>query len=444
MTTTGSPKRVVEAIELDPARRRRAILGGTIGSIIEYYDFTIYAFLAVILAKVFFPSEDATVALLSTFAVFAVPFVLRPVGGIIIGHLADRFGRRRALTICVGAMMSASFVFGLIPGVASIGVSATVLIVVMRCIQGLSAGGELGTAASYVAEESPDNKRGFLTGFVNFGTVAGTLLGSLTVAVVELFVSEPDMVAWGWRIPFLLSLPLGIVALIIRRRMAESVAFEAVVTTNEVKRAPLIAVLKARPGGVLLILALGLTSNACYWIVFTYMSTYLQTQKILAPTAATWTTSATLILAGLSIPLWSRLSDRVGRKPVMIGTNVAFLVLTYPLFLLASQGPVFAIVAQIVLGQITACYLANLLATLTEILPTSLRVSGFAFGYNVASILAGGSASYIAVWLVATTGIAASPAFFIMAATFFALIGSIAMRETANRPLPLDDEPQPA
>lgn len=434
----GAEHQIEQSIVHDPARRRRIVIGAGIGTAIEYYDFTIYAFLATTIAQVFFPKSDPTAGLLSTFAIFAASFFLRPFGGIVIGHLADKFGRRRALTLSVAGMVVASVLVGLIPSYEAIGVAAPAVLVLLRSIQAFSAGGELGTAASYVAEQSPVRRRGYLTGFVNLGTVSGTLLASFTVALTRALVADANFASWGWRIPFLISLPLGIVALLIRLRMEESIAFEEIAKDKEIKRAPALGVLKARPTAVLVVIALALTSNASYWTVFTYMSTLLQTQHVVDAKTAAWSTTATLVLAAISMPFWSLLSDRFGRKIIMILVNGVFVVGSYPLFKLATHSAGVGIAVQLILGQITACYLANLLATLAETLPASMRVSGFALGYNIASILAGGSAGYVATWLVAYTGNPASPAFFVMVATGFAFVASLLMRETANRPLLLD------
>lgn len=436
------PGRVEDELEQSlaksPARRRRIVIGAGIGTAIEYYDFTIYAFLATTIAQVFFPRSDPTAGLLSTFAIFAASFLLRPFGGIVIGHLADRLGRRKALTWSVAGMVGASVLIGFIPAYESLGVAAPVLLVMLRCVQAFSAGGELGTATSYVAEQSPMGRRGYLTGFVNLGTVGGTLLASFTVALTRALVPDVDFASWGWRIPFMISLPLGVVAMLIRLRMEESIAFEEIAKEHEIKRAPALGVVKARPLSVLVVIALALTSNASYWTVFTYMSTFLQTQHVLDAKTAAWTTTATLILAAITMPFWSKLSDRIGRKAVMATANALFVITAYPLFMLATHSAALGIIAQLVLGQITACYLANLLATLAETLPASMRVSGVALGYNIASILAGGSAGYIATWLVVHTGNPASPAFFLMTATGIAFIASVLMPETSNRPLPLD------
>jgi MHS family proline/betaine transporter-like MFS transporter len=335
-------------------------------------------------------------------------------------------------------MVAASVLIGFIPSYGAIGVLAPAVLVLLRCVQAFSAGGELGTAASYVAEQSPVERRGYLTGFVNLGTVSGTLLASFTVALTRALVPDVDFAGWGWRIPFLVSLPLGIIALLVRLRMEESIAFEEIAKEHEIKKSPALGVLKARPRAVLVVIALALTSNASYWTVFTYMSTLLQTQHVIDAKTAAWSTTATLVLAAITMPFWSHLSDRFGRKSVMMTVNGIFVLASYPLFMLATHSATVGILVQLVLGQITACYLANLLATLAETLPASMRVSGFALGYNIASILAGGSAGYIATWLVSRTGNPASPAFFVMTATAVAFVASALMRETANRPLQLD------
>jgi MHS family proline/betaine transporter-like MFS transporter len=420
------------------SRQRRAVLAAGIGTGIEYFDFTIYAFLATTLAKVFFPHEDPTAALLSTWAVYAVSFFLRPIGGIIVGHLADRYGRRRALSIAVIGMATASFLIGVLPGYSVIGSASAFLLVACRCIQGLSAGGELGTATSYMAESAPTKHRGYKVSRVNMGTLFGTLVGTLFVSILLQTVAETTITSWAWRIPFLCSLPLGIIALLIRLRMEESGDFEAMRQSQQIRRVPLSSVVKSYPRSLVAVTLMALTANASYWIVFAYLQSYFEKQHILSATWASWMTTITLTSAVISFPLWSRLSDRVGRRPVMIGANAAFVVLSYPLFILMGQSTACAVIAQLTLGQLTTIYLANILATFAEQFPAPVRVSGFALGYNIAAVLAGGSAPYIATWLIDHTGSSRSPALFLICATGLALLGALfLLRETANKPLPL-------
>ncbi|HWD03954.1 MAG TPA: MFS transporter [Amycolatopsis sp.] len=421
-----------------PARRRAAVAAG-IGTAIEYFDFTIYAFLATTLAVVFFPSENATAALLSTWAVYAVSFFLRPVGGILIGHLADRFGRRRAMSIAVLGMATASFLIGVIPGYHTLGAAAAFLLVACRSVQGLSAGGELGTASSYLAEAAPQRRRGARVALVNVGTLAGTLLGTLFISLLRLFADDQAMSDWVWRIPFLCSLPLGLIALLIRLKMTESADFAKVQERDQVKRVPLASMLRSHPRALLAVTTLALTSNAAYWIVFTYLESYFEKQHLMTSVWSSWTTTITLTTALITLPLWARLSDRFGRRPVLITANAAFVVLSYPMFVLMGQSTVMAVASQLLLGQLTTLYLASILATFAEMFPASVRVSGFALGYNIAAVLAGGSAPYIATWLIGVTGSPRSPALFLIVVTAVALAGAVFVaRETANKPLPLD------
>jgi MHS family proline/betaine transporter-like MFS transporter len=440
--TTNTSDTETPTTDIDPGsarHQRRAVIAAGIGTGIEYFDFTIYAFLATTLAKVFFPHEDPTAALLSTWAVYAVSFFLRPIGGIVIGHLADRYGRRRALSVAVIGMATASFLIGVLPGYATVGSAGAFLLVACRCVQGLSAGGELGTAASYMAEAAPVERRGYRVGKVNMGTLFGTLTGTLFVSILLQVVPAATVTAWAWRIPFLCSLPLGIAALLIRLRMEESTGFEEIRSRRQIKRVPLGELIRSNPRGLLAVTLLALTANASYWIVFAYLESYFSKQHIMTEKWASWMTTITLATAVISFPLWSRLSDRVGRRPVLITANAAFVVLSYPMFILMGESTTAAVIAQLLLGQLTTMYLASILATFAEQFPASVRVSGFALGYNIAAVLAGGSAPYIATWLIQQTGSPRSPALFLIAATGLALIGAVfVLRETANRPLPSD------
>ncbi|HEY1701540.1 MAG TPA: MFS transporter [Trebonia sp.] len=419
--------------------QRRTVIAAGIGTAIEYYDFTIYAFLATTLATVFFPQEDSTAALLSTWAVYAVSFVLRPVGGIIVGHLADRYGRRRALSVAVISMATASSLIGILPGHSTLGAAAAFLLIICRCVQGLSAGGELGAASSYLAEASPGRRRNYRVSWVNVGTLSGTLIGTLFVSIMLQSVSAHALTDWAWRVPFLCSLPFGVVALLIRLRMEESTDFERAKERKAIKKIPLGDLVRSHPRSLLAVTLLALTSNASYWIVFTYLESYFESQHIMSTSTASWTTTITLAVSVLTLPLWSRLSDRIGRRPTLIISNAAFVVLCYPLFLMMGKSVVLAVIAQLVLGQLTTLYLASILAAFAELFPASVRVSGFSLGYNIAAVLAGGTAPYIATWLIDQTGSALSPAFFLIVVTLVALAGAVfTLRETANKPLPVD------
>lgn len=422
----------------DAARRiRRIISAGAFGTIVEYFDFSVYAFLATTIADVFFAKGNPTAALLYTLGVFGASFVLRPFGGILIGHLGDRYGRRPALTLSVAGMAFASTAIGLLPSYATIGIAAPILLFVLRCVQGLSAGGELGGAASYVAEVAPDDRRGRLTSMMNLGTMIGTMLGSACVAVLHVTMSHEALLSWGWRLPFLASLPLGVITLVLRRRMEESKQFENLESSGSVAKIPVLDALRSSPRGVLTVLGLALGSFMSYYLTFTYLPTYFQRQNIMSGTDAAWSTTATLVCAMFVIPFWGRMSDRVGRRPLLIAVCAADLLCAYPAFLMMSHSTAAAVFAQIVLGQLEALYVSVILATYCEQFPARVRASGFNLGYNFSSILAGGTAPYLATWLISATGDAKAPAWMLIAAALVSLVTAFTLRETANRPLPL-------
>ncbi|MEV5384455.1 MFS transporter [Streptomyces sp. NPDC052721] len=416
---------------------RRVTLAGGIGTAIEYYDFSVYGFLAVTLAEIFFPESNPTASLLYTLAVFGAAFVLRPLGGILLGHVADRYGRRPALAASVLGMALASAAMGALPGFTAIGLAAPILLLALRCVQGLSTGGELGSAAAFVAEAAPDRTRGFHTSTTQVGTLTGTLLGALVVAVVRVSLTPEQMSSWGWRIPFLLSLPLGALALVVRNRIEDSKQFVRLRDNEQTARMPALTALRSHPRAVLTVCGLSLVSFAAYYLVFSYMATYSTIQGIMSPTASVWCTVLTLALAASAIPFWGKACDRWGRRPILIGVSLAILILDYPLFLLMGQGSItLALLAQVLLGQGEAAYMGVILATYTELFPARVRSSGFSLGYNVASIIAGGSAPYIATWLIDETSSSLAPAWMLIAAAAVSLGTALTVQETAGKPLP--------
>lgn len=418
-------------------QQRIMVLASGVGTVIEWYDYMVYAFLAITISSLFFATDQPGVALLSALAVFGVTFLFRPLGGIIFGHIADRYGRRPSLLISVVGMAATSTLIGLLPTYAAIGIFAPILLVLLRAVQGIAAGGEMAGAATYAAEASNAKRRGFDVSFVNLGLVVGTALGAALVGILYATLSEEQMLTFGWRIPFLISIVLGIIALLLRRRMEETDAFEQAQAKQAVQRSPITGAFKEAPREVFMVTMMNLGSFAAFYIVFTYMSTFLQSQGIMTASQASWSTVLSLIVAGISIPFWGAISDRIGRKPIFVASTLALVVLSYPLFLFMKQGFIFALTGQLIFGIIEASYLGVLMAAYTEMFKPSLRVSGLAMGYNISAILAGGPAPYVSQWLIGETGIAESPAFFVMTAAALSLIVTLLMyKETAGKPLP--------
>ncbi|WP_165974919.1 MFS transporter [Nonomuraea deserti] len=422
---------------------RRVALGSAIGTFVEYYDFTAYGFLAITLAAVFFPTQDPTVGLLSALAVFGAAFVLRPLGGIVLGHLGDRYGRQPVLAWAVITMALSSFLVGVLPGYASAGVWATLLLVLLRGVQGLSAGGEIGGAATYVAEWSPHRRRGFMCANVQVGNLLGVLTGSVLVALLYATLDDGQMESWGWRIPFLLSLPMGLIGLYIRRRLEESPEFEALRedSTTAVKHesSPVATALRRDWASIVRVAGFAVGGFAGYYIVYVYGATFLHRQGGLTSSQAAWCTSGSLVLAAATVLGWGALSDRVGRRPILLGGFAAMAVLAYPAFLLMDTGNVtLAFLGQATLGLCEAAVMGPMMATYTELFRTSTRFSGFGIGYNIGSILTGGTAPYISTWLIDSTGDPRSPGLFLMTAAAISVITALRLPETAHSPLRKD------
>ena len=413
----------------------RVVVAGAVGSIVEYFDFGVYGYVATILATKFFVDGDPTAALLATLATFAVAFVLRPVGGILFGHFGDRYGRKTALAATVGLMAVASGLIGILPTYASIGVGATALLVLARCLQGIAAGGELGGAASFVAEHSPAGRRGFFCATTQTGALAGALLASLTVASLNSTLGETRMEDWGWRIPFLVAIPLGLVGLWIRTRLEDSPRFAAVEAHGEKVASPVVTLFREQRGALALCTALSVLLFSSYYVAYLYVGIHLQTVVDTSSGFAFWSTTVTLAVSTVLMPAFGALSDRVGRRPVFLTASVAGLVLPYPAFVLFDQGGAIAVITQIVLGLVASALMGVAFATYAELFTTSVRYTGIALGFNLGAVLAGGTAPYICTWLVDTTGASSSPAFFLMATSLVTIAAALRLRESAGTAL---------
>jgi MFS transporter, MHS family, proline/betaine transporter len=415
---------------------RRAIFGASVGNTVEWFDFATYNFLAVTLAAVFFPPGDPTAALLSTFAIFAAAFFMRPLGGLFFGPLGDKIGRQRVLATVIILMSLSTFVIGLLPPYATIGVWAPLLLVVARCLQGFSAGGEFGGASTFLAEYSPDDRRGFLVSWLEFSTLIGFVLGSVLVLCLSTALSEDALISWGWRIPFLLAGPLGLVGLYIRLRLEDTPEFKALQETGEVSRSPFKETLVENWKQILQVGGLVIIQNIGFYVVLSYMTTYFQDPLGFSPTAASLSTTITLLVGMALIPPLGALSDRVGRKPLLLASCIGYAVLTYPLFLLLNTGNLFAaIVAHVALGALLAVFISTSIAALTELFPTRVRYGGFSIGYNFSVAIFGGSSPYLAQYLVSTTGNPLSPAFIVIGGAVATLLVVLTVRETAGTDL---------
>jgi MFS transporter, MHS family, proline/betaine transporter len=413
-------------------RARRAILAAVVGNVLEWYDFAVYAYMATIIARQFFPSQDEVVSLLSAFAAFGVGFVVRPLGGIVIGRLGDVRGRKAALILTIILMAAGTVMIGLVPAYASIGVAAPILIVIARLLQGFSAGGEWGGATAFIVEWAPAGRRGLYGSLQQSSVACGLLLGSGIAAAVSTLFSAATVDEWAWRIPFLFGGVLAPIGLYMRRNIEETPAFA------RVSREPASPALSV-PAMRLAARALGFTVlwTVSYYIVLSYMPTFLQKQVGLPRTHALWATTAGLLLLALAAPLLGWCSDRIGRKPLLLAACAAFVLLPYPAFSLMLSQPSLgtAIVVQLVLALAIAVFSGPGPAAIAEIFPTRVRSTWMSTGYSVAVAVFGGFAPFIATWLIARTGNPAAPSFYVMGAAVVSMVVILRMEETAGKPL---------
>jgi MFS transporter, MHS family, proline/betaine transporter len=422
--------------QVEQGMLQRAMLGASVGNCVEWFDFAVYGYLAATLGAVFFPSEDPTISLLSSFAVFGVAFFMRPLGGFFFGPLGDRIGRQRTLAAVIILMSASTFVIAFLPGYAAIGIWAPILLVAARLLQGFSVGGEFGGASAFLAEYSPDERRGYLVSWIEFSAVGGFFLGSASVLLLTATIGEDALGSWGWRIPFLLAGPLGLIGLYIRLRVEDTPEFRALERSGEVSGSPLRETMTQNWRPILQVIGLVIIQNAGFYIVLTYMPTYFSEQLGFSSTASSLSSVFTLLVAMALIPPLGALSDRVGRKPLLAASCVGFALLSYPLFLLMNQGSlVGAVLSHVALGALLAVFLSTTIAALAELFPTRVRYGGFSIGYNISVAIFGGAAPFFATYLISLTGNPLSPAFYLIAAAIASLITVATISETARTPL---------
>ncbi|BBX08229.1 MFS transporter [Mycolicibacterium aichiense] len=402
----------------------------------EWYDFAIYGFLATIISVKFFPPGNETAALLNTFAIFAAAFFMRPLGGFFFGPLGDRLGRQRVLALVILLMSGSTLLIGLLPTYASAGVLSPLGLLLLRCLQGFSSGGEYGGGACYLAEFAPDRKRGLVVGFLVWSAVLGFLLGSITVTLLQAALPAGAMESYGWRIPFLLAGPLGFVGLYIRLRLDDTPAFAELTEADEVAASPLREAVTTAWAPILQVIGLMIIHNVGFYVVFTYLPTYfIKTLQFSKTASFVSITAASVVALVLILPLGA-LSDRIGRRPLLVTGAVGFAVLSYPAFLLLNSGSLAcAIVAHCLLAAIEAVFVSVSLAVAAELFATRVRYSGLSIGYNVSVAVFGGTTPYVVTLLSARTGNAYVAGIYVAVAAVVSLAAVLTVRETAGRPL---------
>ncbi|UOT03555.1 MFS transporter [Rhodococcus opacus] len=422
-----------------PALMRRVTFAAAIGNTIETYDYAVYGFLTVVLAKLFFPGSQPGVALLSAFAVFGVAFVVRPLGSLLFGSIADRIGRRPSLVATLVLMALATTAIGLLPTAASVGVWAPILLVGCRLLQGLAAGGEYGTAMTYAAEFTPQHRRGAMTSRVQIGSVASLLLAAGMVLLLNAVLTLAEMEAWGWRIPFLIALPLGLIGLWIRATLEESPEFRALEQRGAVTSSPAKESFARHWRLIVLVFGIAAFQQIGYYVAFTYAQSYI-IQLGFTQKQATLATVISIAVAIVLVAVGGPLSDRWGRWPMLLWLSAAMLVLAYPLFAaLSSATSLTAVVFfTVLLGVVPALYTSVAPATYIEVVPARVRATVFAVGFALAAALLGGPALYVSQFLVRLTGDNRAPAYFLMFGALISLVAALVVRRQRPQSLAPD------
>ena len=422
--------------QASPAVLRKVLTASFIGNFVEWFDYASYGYFATVIAAVFFPEIAPQAALLATFAVFALSFVIRPIGGIVWGSIGDRIGRKTALSWSILIMSGATTVIALLPSYHQIGMLAPVLLLLVRMVQGFSASGEYAGATSFLAEYAPPAKRGFYTSMVPASTAAGLLAGSLMSALLFSQLDTAQLHGWGWRLPFLLAFPLGLVGLYIRLKLEDTPKFRELEARHHVEATPTRELFTTYRKPIVRAFAVTCLNAVGFYLILSYMPTYLVTEMGMEESASFLANSIALFAYIFLIFLMGLLSDRFGRKMALIAASVLFIVLTVPLFGML-EGASFAMIVliQVIFGALLTVNDGTLPCFLTEIFPTRVRYSGFAFSFNTANALFGGTAPFVATWLISATGSKTAPAWYLVAAAVVALVAMLAARETAGKPL---------
>lgn len=423
--------------EQPPGVVRKAIAASAVGNATEWFDYGLYAYGVTYISAAIFPGDGATATLLALMT-FAVSFLVRPLGGFFWGPLGDRFGRKQVLAITILLMAGATLCVGLVPSYAAIGMWAPALMVVLRMIQGFSTGGEYGGAATFMAEYAPARRRGLLGSFLEFGTLAGFAGGALMMLGVSLVLNDEQMGSWGWRLPFLIAAPLGLIGLYLRTRLEETPIFKDLETEGRQEKgygAEFKDLLVEYWGPILRLGGLVVALNVVNYTLLTYMPTYLETSIGLSTDMSLIVPIIGMLSMMVFLPFAGLASDRIGRKPMWWISLIGLLVTVVPMFMLMSTGPLGAVIGFAVLGLLYVPQLATISATFPAMFPTQVRYAGFAIAYNVSTALFGGTAPALNDWMVLQTGNNLMPAFYMMAACVIGVLALLKLPETARCPI---------
>jgi len=433
---------------VDQSRLKKALGGTIVGNTMEWYDVGVFGYLITTMGPVFLPEADKTVQTLFLLGTFAATFIARPLGGVFFGWLGDKIGRQKVLAMTLILMAASTFAVGLLPSYAMVGMLAAALLVFTKLVQGFSTGGEYAGATTFVSEHSPDNRRGFFASLLDLGSYLGFAIGASLVSILQVTLGQPVMEDWGWRIPFLIAGPLGLIAVWFRLKIEESPTFQATVDAKELAAAdpsftdesaeangPL-SILKAHWRGIIVAMMLVAAANSLGYALTSYMPTYLTATKGYDELHGTVMTIPILVIMSLCIPLAGRLSDKIGRRPVLWMGSASAVVLSIPAFLLLGVGEIWSTLLGLALIALPVTfYVANLASALPALFPTKSRYGAMGIAYNFSVAIFGGTTPFIIAALITTTGDDMMPAYYLMGTSVIGAVAVFFLRESAGRPL---------
>lgn len=416
---------------MDRKSIRKSVAAGSIGVLVHWFDWAVYAYLAGTLATVFFPESSSSAGLLATFAVFAVAFIVRPLGAVLFGRLGDRIGRKQTLSIVIIVMAGATLAMGLLPGYASIGMLAPSLLIFTRIVQGLAAGGEFGSAAAFLGEYSPGKSRGLGCSWLEVGSLLGFLLASFAVFLLNLAFDQQAIVAGAWRIPFLLTVPLGLIGLYIRLKIEDTPDFEQIKALQAVSQTPVKEVFQRNMREFLQTCGIETFMNVTFYVVLVYLVTYQEVYLGVSPGRAALLSTLASALALVIVPISGAASDRFGRKPVLMTAAIMLTVFSIPLFIVMGRADAWAVFASTLsLAMILAIVLGTHAVTVVELFPTRTRQTGLSIAYAVTAALFAGTAPYVLTWLIEATGNMLMPGFYLIAMGIVGMVTVASIPET--------------
>lgn len=424
-TLPTSPPRVSgpDPVSAPKLRPRRAALAAAAGTAVEYYEFGLYGYLAVIIGPLFFPSDNPTASLLATLAVFGSAFIMRPLGGLVLGHLGDRFGRKPILITTIVGMGTATAVVGLLPTAATSGSLAPLALLLVRLAQGFFAGGEVTGSATYLHESAPPRRRGFFGSFTPVGVAVGGGTAALVAGVTTTVLDDQQLQDFGWRIPFLLALPLIAVTLIARSKLDDAHDFVVAAEESATAKTPLREVLSGHKAALVKVIMLAIGSNTGYWVGLIFMNIYLTTYLGYPKSNTFWIMAAINFFVAMQMPVWGGLADRVGPKKLITLGFLGYAVLVLPTMLMMDQGSfTLAVAAMVVLALPMPIVQAVTYPVYAAQFPTRVRYSGLSLSFNIGTIIGGGATPYLATYLIGRTDNLLMPGFLLMIAVSMALV----------------------